>query len=350
MTELPRHFPIGGYLELAVADMQTCERSVWEVWTEHRPTFTFRNARSALVWLLESLGCPRVWLPAYLCRDVVEAVEVTAKCRAAFYPVGSDLCSEVDFIEKVPDGDAVVWVRYFGRPMSPVAVDAVKARPGILHIEDRALALDADDSVCNWMLYSPRKLLGVPDGGLAVHNRGEIPDRPPPPPKDPDAILAAVAPRLLRLEDPSMQSMQYQSYVKAEEAMAADMREPARLTLEILRRLSFSTISTARRGNWAQLYRSLGHLCLWQEPEPYWTPAGLPIVVKSAESLGSALASEGIFCPRHWHPLQSPGDSFPEEHMLSRGLLTLPCDHRLSIDDKERLVEAVLRLVTTTGC
>jgi len=52
------------------------------------------------------------------------------------------------------------------------------------------------------------------------------------------------------------------------------------------------------------------------------------------------MATERVFCARHWADLPSPGADFPAEHDLSRRLLTLPCDHRYDAADMARVAQA----------
>lgn len=156
---------IGGYLGLEIDGIPVAPGSVWELWTNGAEAACFRNGRSALAWLLRALDCSRVWLPGYTCGVVTAGVR-GAGAQVLYYPAGGSLQPSPAFLAKARPGDAVVVNCYFGRPVCPELADAVRGRPDLIRVEDRAQASAAAPPVGDWMLYSPRKTLGVSDGGI----------------------------------------------------------------------------------------------------------------------------------------------------------------------------------------
>lgn len=69
---LPRFY--GSFLELALSAIAPAQDNVWAAWTTPGKTFTFATARRALQWLVDGLGCARIWLPAYICTEVPAAL------------------------------------------------------------------------------------------------------------------------------------------------------------------------------------------------------------------------------------------------------------------------------------
>ena len=74
-------------------------------------------------------------------------------------------------LQGVRTGDAVLVVSYFGNPIAPSWCTLSRQRPEIVWIEDRAQALWPNSNpMGSWVVYSPRKLIGVPDGGVLVRH------------------------------------------------------------------------------------------------------------------------------------------------------------------------------------
>ena len=158
---------IGGFFELRVSELAPPD-GLFGYWcppnSEH---WLLHNARSALAALLRANRPPRIWLPAYICREVASAVP--AHCVTEFYALDDQLLPIASELERrIMPGDYVFAVDYFGRPASMSIDSLVKERPDVGWIQDCAHALDGPERAWgDWQLYSPRKLLGVADGGIA---------------------------------------------------------------------------------------------------------------------------------------------------------------------------------------
>ena len=191
------------------------DRSLLAAWTAGGAGWVgFHNARSALGWLVRSLRPPVVWLPRYLCRDMREAAgnsvrlyDVDAGLRLADRALAADLAA----------GDLVVTVAYFGAPVCDDLRQLAARRADAVWVEDRAQALlvDAADAVPGaWHLYSPRKLLGVADGGILVGsglNRLPPPELAAPPPGHAEAAELRV-----RAADRAELAAAYRRYLEIE--------------------------------------------------------------------------------------------------------------------------------------
>ena len=64
--------PIGGFFGLGVLDVPPTPDSIWQRWvSDGRPAATARTARAALASLIEATKPERVWMPPYMCREVI---------------------------------------------------------------------------------------------------------------------------------------------------------------------------------------------------------------------------------------------------------------------------------------
>jgi len=336
--------PIGGFFGLALHDVPPATGSIWQAWlSQGRAAATAWTARAALALLIEYLRPPRIWMPAYMCREVV-AVAPQAILR--FYPMDDELSPDVGVLRRsVQKGDLALAVDFFGWPPAPPFIDLVAERPDVVWVEDRTQCLWTEQPPwASWLLYSPRKLVGVTDGGLLVTTTdaslgGGDQERS-------DASLAL--PELMRFEDTSEtdNGNWYPAFKTRESCLSAERRPLSRLTQALLERIPLRPLVEARRRNYAFLAEQLAPYRAWPRSAAGLAPFGMPIAVNDAGSLGAALAQERLFCSRHWpaSELAVNQTDFPSEHALARRLLTLPCDHRYDESSLSRLVEAVRRL------
>src|SRR5437868_262162 len=75
--------PIGGFFERHQPGA-TGGASVLDAWTQGRRYAAFVNARSAFAALAAEVPAVTVWLPAFLCRDMLQPAYAG---RVRFYPV-----------------------------------------------------------------------------------------------------------------------------------------------------------------------------------------------------------------------------------------------------------------------
>jgi len=136
---------------------------------QRKDCWRLANGNSAF-WLVASTLQPgKVWLPSFLCCSIVRAFR-EAGVQVEFFPVDERLQVADDrWLERVVKGDLVVRINYFGFRNPDPVFPAAKAR-GAWLVDDAAQALltsgighDSD-----FVVYSPCKFVGVPDGGVLV--------------------------------------------------------------------------------------------------------------------------------------------------------------------------------------
>ncbi len=301
----------------------------------------FWNARSALAHLLGMLEAPRVWLPAYICIDAAQAAAQN-NCQVMFYAVGSDLIPDSQALApNLRSGDAVLGVDYFGA-RSEVLPELSRRFTDVTWIQDRAQALWPD--AAPWgdhLLYSPRKVVGAPDGGVLVSRLAPIPA----PSWAPDLDQSRLEPSRLRAEDPLglRNGTWFPAYQSAEAAMTCAPRPMSQLTATVVDALDTHAMARRRRRNAATLIDRIGDAAFFSgERLLAGAPLGVPVLTPDAGTVSARMAETRIFCARHWAELPSPAADFPTEHGLAERLLTLPCDHRYDDDDMARVAETFL--------
>ncbi|MGH1541881.1 MAG: DegT/DnrJ/EryC1/StrS family aminotransferase [Arenicella sp.] len=303
----------------------------------------FHNARSALRHILTDLKISRLWLPAYSCKELEQASD-KLPLDVQYFPLDITLTPNTQWLkERLNPGDAVLAINYFGRPASIDWQTLVANSDKIIWIEDCAQSMDTGGThFGDFRIYSPRKLLGVPDGGVLVDMKGQL-CRP---------VFSSLPnnrylkPYQLRTEDPTgaNHGSWYKAFQKAEAEMSAGNYPMSGLSSDLLQQTGIRAIIKPRITNYNYLYQELSDLALFNAPANNWAPLGFPIKLDhgtKADDLSQHLAMHRIFAPRHWQTLNSPANIFPLEHQLSKTLITLPCDQRYDTTDMARTTQVI---------
>ncbi|WP_338661586.1 hypothetical protein VQH23_15210 [Pararoseomonas sp. SCSIO 73927] len=344
---------IGGFLPLDPGPPLGAggRESVARRWFRGLPHHGYRNGRSALaLGVGKALGpFGTLWMTGFACQALAEAAGAMLRLgharRLAAYPLAPEgpLSPDPRFLAAhLAPGDAVLAVSYFGRPSSAALRRLAGLRQDVTWIEDRAGALWPGPAWGDALLYSPRKLLGVPDGGyLVITPRGAARARPLAE-QQPGPSPTESPPALRRFEDESGNAAWFPAYRAEEAGMAVAPGAPSRLTAALLDRQDFHAIAAARRANHAAL-RPLVPPDLLLEPasdRPAWVPQGLPLQVPDASALSARMAEAGVFCPVMWPDPADPGPCARSRALANRVLL-LPLDQRYGAEEMRRVASAL---------
>ncbi len=317
-----------------------------------RRSLGFANARSGLRFVVDRLGPDRVWLPSYLCESILAALR-PARAGLRFFEATPATRGDGRWIDGVRAGDVVVLIAYFGFPIDDDAARRVRQQGGIVVADAcQALLTSPPGDDVDFIVYSPRKFVGVPDGGILVNRRdrdlGPVDLVPAP---------AAWRRRALRV---------------FEERRAFDRHGGARAWFDGFRRVEagqpvgsyaisvdsaallrggfdYPEIARRRRENFLALRDRLTEAALFRDLPEGVVPIGFPIAVPHRDRVRRVLFEQQIYPPIHW----STPDGVPDIHTGSRRLagrvMTLPCDQRYGGDDMQRIAAAVNEALDTAG-
>lgn len=304
------------------------------------------NARSAISLVVATLEPRQVWLPSYLCGAIVEGL-AGYRARWRFYEVGIDLkVSSRAWLSEVEPGDLVLLVDYFGFPTDALWARMAKARKAWV-LEDACQALLSRRTLAqaDYLLYSPRKFVGVADGGVLTA-RGAAP-RPtavldPSPPEWWRQAQSAVC--LKAKFDRHGGERQWLALAQAAEASApVGPYAMAESTVAALTGgIDYRAIGRQRRKNYRALLAKLPHLALFPALGRGVVPLGFPVRLGNRDEVRERLFAAEIYPAVHWQL----GDHVPRccqaSHRLAREIMTLPCDQRYGAAETERLATMVL--------
>lgn len=302
------------------------------------------NARSALPILLEVLRSQRIWMPSYLCPSLLQAVR-QSDVQVLFHPINCHLQhSERAWMKNLREGDLVVLISYFGFPASEEVAAEIKRRKCWL-LEDASQALFNHNrlSSADFILFSPRKFLGVPDGGILL-TKCQVDLCAITPLKPNFWWLDNLEAMVLRREFDrhKMQNDWFQRYLKAKTAAPAGKYRMSEMTSSLLKSsFDYSKIVEQRINNYQILLKALESVALFPKLLPGVVPLGFPIRVAAREVITNALYAERIYPAVHWNLEGIIPKNFESSMELSRNIMTIPCDQRYGDEDMAEIVKII---------
>ena len=306
------------------------------------PHLRLATARSAFTLLARTLQPPTVWLPSYLCGVVLEAFKDAGTC-VKFYPVGEQLkITDEAWINSVESQDMVVFIDYFGFNMWNFYGKAVKKRSAWV-VEDACQAMLnlSFSENADYVIASPRKFLGVPDGGiLLAQNEAKLPSVALPPPPAEWWIDSLKASHLRASFDRHGGSREwFEIFRKTDPNGPVEPTRMSELSSQLLdHAFHYETISSLRRSNFRQLAEGLAEFAIYMELPDDVVPLAFPVRTRERDRVVQDLRCHEIFPPIHWPIKNIVPNDFYHSHKLSIEIMSLLCDQRYLSVDISRLI------------
>lgn len=300
------------------------------------------NARSGIMILVDLLEPVNVWMPSYLCPTMIEAVD-QKKTNLRFYEIDYDLqVPSVNWIEQIEAGDLVVLIDYFGFPMDPNVSTLAKKR-GAWVLEDACQALLSEHvgQYSDFVLFSPRKFIGVPDGGIVVSCCDITFDNIELKPVPTAWWLKMLEAVINRREFDGLGGGRrwYQLFKETDTTTPCGYFAMSDLSKMLLFNcFDYSQIAQRRIENYSLLLHKLKHIALLDNLPKRSVPLGFPVRHSKREQIRKNLFKEQIYPPVHWAIEGTVPNEFHESHLLENDIMTLLCDQRYSLHDISRLV------------
>lgn len=287
--------------------------------------YGYESARSGLYAVLKAANCRRVFIPYYVCDAVPSAI------RAAGYEVGFysiNTAFEIDEPITLAKGDLVLLVDYYGLCRTQIE-NQLTVFPKSSVIVDCSQAWFQVPFDCLATIYSPRKFLPVPDGGV-VHTWLNLEEQRP----DESGSLERYRYLLERVTGEPEASRE--RYLESEAQLEMpSLRGMSAFTRKLIEVADLDFIKTRRARNWEAL-SGLGAASQLGFELAGQTPICYPLMVEGAAQLRDELRKARVFAPLYW-----PGVTCTNAHekALVSNTLYLPIDHRYDEADMARLLE-----------
>lgn len=319
-------YEIGGFFGLELAQRQPL----------HADALALNSGRNALRILLRASGVSRIRIPVFSCPALVPSIQAEG-LAVSYYKVTADL-EPADLAPPSTD-EAILLINYFGLKDTMVRHYA-SAYNNI--IVDQCQALFASSLSGLGSFYSPRKFVGVADGGY-LSTRLEVAEALP---------MSESSQRyqhcLQRIDAGAPAA--FTAYQSAEKQLS-DL-PPAlmsRLTRSVLASIDYDFVSQRRRENFNKLHAGLsGFNQLSLELDDQAVPMVYPFVF-DAPGLREHLIKQGIYIARYWPDPEGLLPEDPVSEMFSRHLLPMPIDQRYGASEMQLLVELVAAYLSSAG-
>lgn len=325
MTPTPQ--AIGGYFELALTRSDSVN--------PFRSMYAYHSARAALLAVLKAGKPATLWLPNYIC-DAVIAAANASNVPVLFYNLNPDLSVKSDL--EIGTTDWLLYVNYFG--ICDVHERALLQRfaPSKL-IFDHAQALFSPPLSGVSTIYSPRKFLGLPDGGLLSTSLTVEVLEP-----DETASLQRCQHLLKRLA--LSPEAGYADYQNAETTLTKiSTAGMSNLTRQLLNTSDMHSIQRRRNRNFRFLHKKLKSLNQFSlNADTTKGPLCYPFLParQVGNLLRATLLEQRIFVPRYWPEAVARSPEFSLEYTLATQLLPLPCDQRYDESDLSYMAELII--------
>jgi hypothetical protein len=245
--------------------------------------------------------------------------------------IGSDVVLE--------PGDWVLCVDYFGLSGASVA-EALSRFPAGRVVIDAAQSLFLTDQRALAVFYSPRKFVGLPDGGLLVTSlRIELPA------KIERGSIRRCEHLLMRLDGRAEEG--HPEFQKAERSLSEMiLRRMSNLTATLLRSIDYNAVAARRRENYTLLAKQLGGFGEYAiSLNADAVPLCYPLVGVNADRLRGLLSAHRIYTPRYWPDILETNGLSSWERLLLDQTVFLPCDQRYHLSEMAQLSEFVRKLL-----
>lgn len=315
--------PIGGYFELELPHNHKTFL--------HSDEVLLNSGRHSLEYILRSLGeIKRLWIPYFTCDVVMQPINLL-QVPYSYYHINSDLTLAENIVLK--EGEYILYTNYYG------VMDAYCKSLAIIYdnhlIIDNAQALYAERIEGINTFYSPRKFVGVPDGGIAYSNNlydGVLP-------KD---VSYDRCSHLLKRHD-LIPSEGYQDFRDNSHKIAeSPMSVMSNLTEALLSSIDYNAVREQRIINFKYLHEHLASLNGLHLPpiDSFACPLVYPFYAKEPE-LKKYLISNQVFFATYWPNVFewcNPGDT---EYELTTHIIAIPIDQRYSDEDMFRIIDLI---------
>ena len=317
---------IGGYFELANYE----EGGVFP----HQSGILLNTGRNALEYILRSIGeVKRIYLPYYTCEVVLEPIE-KLHIPFTYYHINQRF-ELVDDIQP-KEGEFIIANNYFG--IKDAYIQQLAERYGEHLIVDCAQAFFAKPIPGIKCFYSPRKYVGVADGGVAY--LGNLPD---------GKVVVNEIERSDEHNSHLLKRKQFGAEAGFSDYQANEKKlddQPIRLmsfqTKWLLDHIDYENVIARRKENYQYLYNAFVAKNQLQLPafDSFVCPMVYPFMMATERILRKELIENKVFVARYW-PNVEQMDGFEVESESATNIIPLPIDQRYCIDDMQRIIKII---------
>lgn len=315
---------IGGYFELELPIVNNFP---------HKGGTALNSGRNALLCVLSSIPrIEKIYIPYYTCDVVLEPINKLG-IRCEFYHINSNL--EISDCLELSEDEYLLYTNYFGIKDSYIA--HISTCYGTRLIVDNAQALYAAPISGINTIYSPRKFVGIPDGGVAYCCA--------------DVMMSSIDidssydrfTHLVKRIDVGASNAYGDFKENSRKLKNQPLRKISKLTDRIIQSIDFEDVKERRLRNFQYLHNKLKEFNLLEIPPltSFSCPMVYPLLVND-DSLRNKLISKGIYVATYWPNVYEWVKEDTIEYTLAKNILPLPIDQRYTTEDMEQIIQIII--------
>jgi len=315
---------IGGYLNLELSNYGSFP---------HADGVLVNSGSNALEYALHTLADVRcIWLPYFTCHILLKPLN-NMGVAYKFYHINERL-ELADHIQ-LGDGEYLLVTNYYG--IKDAYIERLTGIYGNRMIIDNAQAFYANplENICT--IYSPRKFLGIPDGGIACGV-----DRNQADSMTTDTSSFRRFSHLIKRYDLGADAA-YEDFKANDMALAESrMERMSCLTKSLLYSVNHEKVKRVRNTNFSQLDKELqAHNQLCFDRNGYECPLVYPFLTPDGMELKKYLIANKIYCATYWPNVFDWCKQEDVEYKLAKNVVCLPIDQRYNEEDMKRIIKTI---------
>jgi hypothetical protein len=279
-------------------------------------------------------------MPAYICDSIFKSA-VDAGVDVETYDLDDQLFPK-NLPRELPEQHAVIYVNYFGLCQQHIT-RLLEEIPKNSLIVDNSHALFAEHTDALATVYSPRKFVGLPDGGL-LRASSEL--KITPPRNEDKGSLARMNYLLTRMAYSARAG--YEGFDRARKSlMDTTPLAMSKLTQRLMKSIQWDQVIERRRINYTTMSRMMDPFNDIQWPlEEKDVPLCYPLSLRGTDTIKikKQLSEKNVFTATYWPDALPRIRTNSIEWTLVNETLYLPIDQRLDRTQVEKVGRLVLRL------
>ena len=318
---------IGGYFSLELKEVLK-ENSF------HSYGFYLNSGRNALEFILSSLSTiKRLWIPFFTCDVVLEPI-LKLGISYCFYSINEDL----ELSESVPlaPDEYLLVTNYYG--IKDSYIQELSQVYGSQLIVDNAQALYANPIIGIKTFYSPRKFVGIPDGGIVYMKDGKDIQL-----FDMDISHDRLSHLLKRIDLDA--GAGYTDFKENSRKLANQpIRRMSKLTRSLFDSIEFEEIKEKRKRNFQILHETLGNTNRLAIPDmnTFACPLVYPYFT-SDSTLKKKLIENKIFVATYWPNVLEWCKKDSLEYQFADNVIAIPIDQRYGLEEMNRIIDNIIQ-------
>ena len=316
---------IGGFFSLEISKVQNGYI--------HTNGVHLNSGRNALEYILKSIPVvQKLYIPYYTCDVVLEPINKLG-IPYGYYRIDEhlELADEIQL-----DKDEYLLVtNYFG--IKDAYIKKLAKRYGERLIVDNAQALFAEPLEGIKTIYSPRKFVGIPDGGIAYIDNGlDVADM------EQDVSYNRCSHLLKRL-DLGAEAGYNDFRANSHQLVNQPIRRMSNLTWNLLQGIDFEEVKKRRWKNFMQLHQALSSINRLHIPETetFACPMVYPLYT-SDMTLKKHLIENKIFVATYWPNVLEWCREGMLEYELANKVIAIPVDQRYGEEKMNLILNIIL--------